>query len=221
MWDCYLTQSRRRPKLHRVQTLGTILLTLAGVWTFRGINVEPEENHPWTSAEEDLARLEQEMREEKDDAEKESAKGAAAAADKIKEEGAAKKKKAKSLTSTRFKISLDSLNPMSLVLGPLQKILKTVCLQLRTANNLFSWKDPFLSFWASLAAFFIWIIVTVFPYAFFFFWVFRIVSFALFGPQNIFVGVYLENQKKDEHALNKSTKVSGLSHLRTRGGEIS
>jgi len=61
--------------------------------------------------------------------------------------------------------------------------------------------------------FVVWIVVTVFPYAFFFFWLFRIISFVLFGPQNFFIGLYLERKKKAERARKMSTKAEKFRML--------
>ncbi|GMI24364.1 hypothetical protein TeGR_g11816, partial [Tetraparma gracilis] len=198
MGDSYLTQAHRRPKLHRVTPLHDILMTLIGggvIWRFRGQDAELNETTDWVSPEDELARLELEMEEEEVE---ESEEEEEASKDKKKKESSKERKP--DVTKTWSFFSVKALNPMSLVLGPLQIVLKNVCMQLRTFNNLFTWKDPFVSFWTTIAVFFLWIVVTVFPYGFFFFWTFRLLGAVLFGPQNVFIGLYLERKKKNEKA---------------------
>jgi len=129
MCDCYLTQSLRRPKLHRVTPLSDIFMTLLGggvFWKFCGIEAEPEENHPFISAEDQLAALEHNMEEDDDEED-------ADAAPESPSKATTKTEKKPAVTKTHSLFSLGTMNPMSLVLGPLQKVLKELCMQVSDA----------------------------------------------------------------------------------------
>jgi len=202
--DTYRTNASRRPKLHRVTPLYDIILTLIGggmFWKFRGIDAPLEStDHPFIDFDDQLASLNTETTDgnNRTDAELDVSDlmGGGGEPASPKKEAKKKENRRKSkVTNTQSMLSLNTLNPMSLVLGPLQIVLKNVCMGVRTANNLFTWKDPFVSFWATAALFVIWIVVTVFPYAFFFFWLFRVLGVVILGPQNALVWWYLQKKK--------------------------
>ncbi|GMI08484.1 hypothetical protein TrLO_g4664 [Triparma laevis f. longispina] len=216
--ESYVENAQRRPKLHRVTPLYDILFTLiAGSlgWKFRGIDAEVGDNPSnYVEMDDKLAKF---GTSSKDDADEEDEydylTGAKKPmAKKAKEE---KKEEKPDVTSTFTIFKLNTLNPMSLVLGPLQIVLKEVCHQLRTANNLFSWKDPFVSFWTSVVTFCVWVVVTFFPYAFFFFWLSRILGIILLGPQNRVIWWWLMKNKRAEDASKLKTKEEKFRALET------
>ena len=201
--DSYVENAQRRPKLHRVTPLFDIIKTAAG-GKFDGIAAEVGENEfNHVEIDEQLAILGDE---DKDGTEgdvednydfftkkKEKEKKRAAAEAKAARELALKEAK---VTSVKNIFSLNALNPMSLILGPLQIVLKGICIQLRTYNNLFSWKDPFVSFWTTAVTFVLWVVLLIFPYRFFFYWFFRISGLLILGPQNAGVWWYAMRKKK-------------------------
>ena len=145
----------------------------------------------------------------------------------------------KTKTTRTFKVAniVSNLNPMAVLLQPIQKILSEICLQVRVANNLLSWKDPFVSFWAMAALFVLWIVgerekgeyepqqqliltyssATIFPYAFFFFWFSRTFFFLLFGPQNYLFFKYLSG--KGKNLVESVDVLADYIRLRTKGRE--
>ncbi|GMI31738.1 hypothetical protein TrCOL_g8321 [Triparma columacea] len=206
--DTYVTNSSRRPKLHRVTPLYDIFLSLIGgglFWKFRGIDAPTEtKDHLYVDFDDQLASLDPHnlddgrTKTQSSDLDVSDILGGATEEGARTEKSNSTEKKntpRKSVTKTSSLLSLNVLNPMSLVLGPLQIVLKNVCMGVRTANNLFTWKDPFASFWTTSILFVLWIVVTIFPYAFFFFWLFRILGFVILGPQNAIIWWHLQKKK--------------------------
>lgn len=206
-YDTYITNASRRPKLHRVTPIYDILFTLIGggiFWKFRGIDAPTETNdHPYINFDDKLASMNMNPSskdDETDDLDVSDLMGPKASPAEGSPPNSKKKKKKQMVTKTQSVLSLNTLNPMSLVLGPLQIVLKNVCMVVRTGNNLFTWKDPFVSFWTIAVLFIIWVVATLFPYAFFFFWFFRVLGVLLLGPQNAGVWWYLQKKKRSSKA---------------------
>ena len=191
----YLLQIRRAPSIYRSTPIYNILMSLAVGLHFRGADSSIEDkDHPYL-----VAQAEQQLREREflynfeddDDIALKSKEQKDKEASAEKEVAATASSKRKSTTRT-FKVKniVSAVNPMSIFLGPIQTYLHTLCVGIRTMNNLFTWKDPFVSFWAMVVLFGVWIVATIFPYAFFFFWSIRIAGIVIFGPQNYVIFKY-------------------------------
>ena len=177
----YLMQMRGVPAIFRSTPIYNILMSLAVNLHFRGIDAKNEDkDHPYllNQAERQLKEREflynldgDSVAEEKADEE----------ADDAKKEDVGKKKTTRTF---RMKNVVTNLNPMAYFIKPIQEYLDQLCMQVRTMKNLLTWEDPFVSFWAMAVLFGVFLVATIFPYAFFFFWVFRLGGLALFGPQN-------------------------------------
>ncbi|GMH62010.1 hypothetical protein TrST_g14157 [Triparma strigata] len=208
--DSYVENALRRPKLHRVTPLYDILLALiAGSlgWKFRGIDAEVGDNPSnYVEIDDKLAKFGTNSADTDEEDEYDYLTGGKKAQVNKKSDVKKVNEEKLEVTSTFTFFKLNTLNPMSLVLGPLQTVLKEVCHQLRTANNLFSWKDPFVSFWTSVVTFFVWIVVTFFPYAFFFFWLSRLIGIVLLGPQNRVIWWWMMRKKRAAEAAKLKTK---------------
>ena len=98
-------------------------------------------------------------------------------------------------------------------LGPIVTILRTCNQIARAAFNLFTWKDPYLSFWVGWLLFFLIIFSLVFPYRLFAF----VSGVAFVGPQNLLLRLWRERRptaaKQNSKLIEKGKTVSGRATL--------
>lgn len=96
----------------------------------------------------------------------------------------------------------DSVNPVLKMINPLLggvfKIVDSNLNAFRAIFNILMWKDPNLSFWATIFAIFIMCIFVLFPWR----WAFAAAGLYSVGPQNYFLVEY----HKARHAAKKSRK---------------
>jgi len=108
-------------------------------------------------------------------------------------------------------------------LGPIVTILRTNNQIARAAFNLFTWKDPYLSFWVGWLLFFLIIFSLVFPYRLFAF----VSGLAFVGPQNLLLRIWRERRpsatKENSQLLEKgetlpcrSATLSKLTQRKSR-----
>lgn len=75
------------------------------------------------------------------------------------------------------------------------EIAKVVLSVFRAGFNIFTWRDPYLTFLFQLGSIIFVCILIVFPWRLFFF----VVGLGLFGPQNFFVRMILEKKKAKQN----------------------
>lgn len=107
----------------------------------------------------------------------------------------------KLLGSDKYSHGNPWISKLGLIVQPIVEIaVEWLCL-FRALFNLFSWRDPILSFWVSIICPFVIIILHLFPWR----WVMAIVGLALFGPQNWLLRILRE--RKEDYELDLDTIV--------------
>jgi len=106
-----------------------------------------------------------------------------------------------------------ALNPMALVLFPIQRLLASVVQPLRLIKHIFSWQDAALTTDIYVTLCLLSLILAVLPWHFIFMWTFRILGVVLLGPHMYFVGLMSEkaereNRHKTEEQIEAEVKAA-------------
>jgi len=93
-----------------------------------------------------------------------------------------------------------SLGPMAMLkpyLYPIQQQLATVCYGLRVLSNVYTWEEPYLAFFFTLASISVGCVFIVIPWSFLIRWTGRILAWGLFGPHMKAVDVFYYSKLKE------------------------
>lgn len=91
-------------------------------------------------------------------------------------------------------------------LEPVMKAIEVYLYTIRSGFNVFTWKDPILSFWVLVFMILMCVVLIVFPWRLFFF----LIGFIGFGPQNILLR-YLSEKRSNKNPSTKGTMITNSS----------
>jgi hypothetical protein len=114
-----------------------------------------------------------------------------------------------------------SLNPALRVINPLLgsvfKIVDTNLNAFRAVFNIFMWKDPALSFWATILAICVMYVLFLFPWR----WFFCMVGLFAVGPQNYFLADWYEERQSTKKKRKSEQAANTSSFRRTKPVDLS
>ena len=113
-----------------------------------------------------------------------------------------------------------NLNPMKLILYPLQIYLGIAVEWLRFVKNVVIWEESYLSFIVTTASFALGFIFLFVPWAFFFKWTCRLVVWLTFGPHMWLVDRYWYSKLEGLSEEEKKKKMESMLKVRKEQAEV-
>ena len=97
-------------------------------------------------------------------------------------------------------LTINTINPLAPILGPVQRALGKVVVQLRTIQRILAWEDPFLTMHLYIILVLLMILLMIIPWAPVLHYGARAIGFLVFGPHMHIVGRKLDAKAAEEHA---------------------